>query len=86
MSLADADLAQDILEEAVPLYLRVLTIDPRHKIALYNLGLSYFDLQEYHLSIQWIQRFVDTYPNDSQRTNAERLIERSRRKLEEQER
>jgi tetratricopeptide (TPR) repeat protein len=81
VSLGNAYLAQDELEKAVRVYRKILKLDPDHPVALYNLGLICFDLQDYHMSAEYLEHFIRSCPNDPYRQRAEILLERVRSKI-----
>ncbi|HZU99301.1 MAG TPA: tetratricopeptide repeat protein [Planctomycetota bacterium] len=81
VSLGNAYLAQDELEKAVRVYRKILKLDPDHPVALYNLGLICFDLQDYHMSAEYLEHFIRSCPNDPYRPRAQILLDRVRAKF-----
>lgn len=80
----NAYLAADELEKAVRMYQRVLKdkLVPDDEVALYNLGLVYFDLQQYELSIKYLDRYIRAHPDGVDRVKAERHLKQAQEMLE----
>ncbi len=83
LNLGNAYLYDDEIERAVPLYERLLEADPKHPVALFNLGICYFELRDYFKSIQYLSHFRDFHPEHQDHAKAERVLERAQVKWRE---